>query len=77
MGEYYIEHYITNLLENTYNDDLERLKALYYGLESVANSLEYNLETDEDKHNYNKIVTCMITLKEIIDEEDKKQTIPF
>lgn len=77
MEESYIRDYMLNLLENTYSDDLERLKALYYGLESVANSLQFNLETNEDKYNYNRIVTCIITLKKIIDEEDKKQTIPF
>ena len=77
MGESYIRDYMLNLLENTYSDDLERLKALYYGLESVVNSLQYNLETNEEKYNYNRIVTCIITLKKIIDEEDKKQTIPF
>lgn len=77
MEESYIRDYMLNLLENTYSDDLERLKSLYYGLESVANSLQFNLETNEDKYNYNRIVTCIITLKKIIDEEDKKQTIPF
>lgn len=77
MDEYYIEHYITNLLENTYNDDLERLKAIVYGLDSIANSIEQNIETSEERYNYNKIITCIITLKKIVETENNKQILPF
>lgn len=77
MNEYYIEKYMTNLLENTYSDDLERLKAVVYGLESISNSIERNIETPEERYNYNKIITCLITLKEIVEAENNKQILPF
>lgn len=66
MEKSYIKDYIINLLENTYNDDLERLHAVYYGLEYILNDLQYNQETNEDIYNYNKLTTCLITIKEIL-----------
>lgn len=66
MEKSYIKDYIINLLENTYNDDLERLRAIYYGLEYILNDLQYNQETNEDIYNYNKLTTCSITIKEIL-----------
>ena len=33
MLDFYIRDYQVKLLENTYSDDLERLKAITYGLE--------------------------------------------
>lgn len=76
MEESYIRDYQIKLLEDTYCDDLERLKALYYGLDYILNGMENNIETDDDKYNYNRLTTCLLTIKKIIDEEDKKQTIP-
>ena len=77
MEESYIRDYQIKLLEDTYCDDLERLKALYYGLDYILNGMENNLETPEDVHNYNQLTTCLLTMQKIIEEEDKKQTIPF
>lgn len=76
MEESYIRDYQIKLLEDTYYDDLERLKALYYGLEYILNGMENNIETNDDKYNYNKLTTCLLTMQKIIEEEDKKQTIP-
>lgn len=77
MSESYIQDYQINLLENIYNDDLERLKAITYGLEHVLNLIENNAETDNDTYTINRITTCLITLKEIVDEYDEKQSLPF
>ncbi len=71
MLDSYIRDYEINLLENTYNDDLERLKAITYGLEYLLNNLEYNIESDSDRYNYNRLTTCYITMQEIIKESDK------
>lgn len=76
MEESYIKDYQINLLETTYNDDLERLKAICYGLDYILNGMENNIETSEDTYNYNQLTTCYITMQKIIEEEDKKQTIP-
>lgn len=76
MLDTYIRDYQVNLLENTYNDDLERLKAICYGLEYILTGMEYNLETNEDKYNYNKMTACLLILKEIIKEQEEKETIP-
>lgn len=72
MNESYIRDYAINLLENTYDDDLERLKAISYGLDYILNGMEYNLENNNDKRNYNKLVTCLLTIEEIIKEEEIK-----
>ena len=77
MEESYIRDYQINLLENTYSDYLERLKAITYGLDYILNELQYNLETNEDKYTYNRLTTCYITLDKIIKEEEEKQTLPF
>lgn len=61
----------------TINDDLERLKALSYGLDDLLNRLSNNLETDEDISKYNKLTTCYLIINEIIKEEDEKNTIPY
>ena len=76
MQESYIKDYIINLLDDTYSDDLERLKALNYGLDDLLNRLSNNLETNKDKYKYNRLTTCYITIKNIIDEEENKNTIP-
>lgn len=68
MGKSYIKDYIINLLENTYNNDLERLYAIYCGLDYILNNLRYNQETNEDIYNYNRLTTCLITIKEILKE---------
>lgn len=77
MLESYIKDYQINLLENIYNDDLERLKAITYGLEHVLNSIENNTETENDVYTINRITTCLITLKEIVKEYDEKESLPF
>lgn len=73
MLDSYIRDYEINLLENTYNDDLERLKAITYGLEYILNSLEYNQENDNDIYTYNRLTTCYLTMQEIIKESDKNE----
>ena len=76
MEESYIRDYQIKLFEKIHTDDLERLKSLYYGLEYILNGMENNIETDDDQYNYNQLTTCLITMQKIIEEEDKKQTIP-
>ena len=73
MLDSYIRDYQVNLLENTFNDDLERLIALCYGLEYLLNNLENNIESDSDRYNYNRLTTCYITMQEIIKESDKNE----
>lgn len=68
MENSYIRDYTYNLLENTFDNDFERLKSIYYSLEYLLNDLQYNQETDEDIYNYNRLTTCLITIKEIIKE---------
>lgn len=77
MSDSYIRDYQVNLLAKTYNDDLERLKAITYGLEYILNGMEYNLETDDDKKDYNTLTTCLLNLKEIVKERDDAETLPF
>lgn len=76
MLDSYIRDYQIKLLDNVYSDDLERLKGLCYGLEYVINSIEQNIETTEDQYKYNRLVTSLITIKEIIKEEEEKNSIP-
>lgn len=71
MENSYIRDYQCKLLEDTYNDDLERLKAIFYGLDYILNNIQYNLENDNDIYNYNKLTTCYIVIKEIIQESEK------
>ena len=71
MENSYIRDYICNLLEDTYNDDLERLKALFYALDYILNNVQYNRETNNDIYNYNKLTTCYIVIKEIIQDSEK------
>lgn len=77
MEESYIKDYQINLLENTYSNDLERLKAINYGLDYILNNLQYNLETAEETKKYNSLTSCFLTIKEIIESEEERQTIPF
>lgn len=76
MEESYIRDYQVELLENVYSDDLERLKSICYGLDYILTEMGYNLETTEDTYNYNQLTTCLLKMQKIIEEEDKKQTIP-
>lgn len=75
MLESYIRDYQVNLLDNTFSDDLERLKAIAYGLEHIIDSTEPNIETYSDRYNHNKLITALITLKKIIKEEESKNSI--
>lgn len=70
MEESYIRDYIYNLLDNTYNDDMERLKAIYYGIENILNSLQYQLETSKEKNIFNRLTTCQLIINDIIKEND-------
>ena len=70
MEESYIRDYIYNLLDNTYNDDMERLKAIYYGMENILNSLQYQLETNKEKNIFNKLTTCQLIINDIIKEKE-------
>lgn len=76
MLDSYIRDYQIKLLDDVYNDDLERLKGLYYGLEHIIDSIEQNIETEKDQYKYNRLVTSLITIKEIIKEEEEKNSIP-
>lgn len=77
MADSYINDYIVNLLDNVYNDDLERLKALYYGLDYILNSIQNNIETDTDAKNYNTLTTCFLSIGDIIKQETEKETVPL
>lgn len=77
MEESYIRDYQVNLLENTYSNDLERLKAISYGIEYILCNMENNIETNKDKSIYNKLTTCLLTINEMIKEEDTKNNIAF
>ena len=76
MLDSYIRDYQIKLLDDIYNDDLERLKAIAYGLEHIIDSIEQNIENSKDRYNYNRLVTSLITIKEIIKEEEEKNSIP-
>lgn len=77
MEESYIKDYILNLLENTYINDLERLKAIMYGLEDILNRTQYNAETDDEKRNHNRLTTAYLIIQEIVKKEDDAQQLPF
>lgn len=77
MEESYIRDYIVNLFENTYSNDLERLNAIKYGLDYILNSISSELETNEEKHAYNQLTTCYLTIAEIVEEEKEKEALPF
>lgn len=76
MLDSYIRDYQIKLLDDIYNDDLERLKAIAYGLEHIIDSTEPNIETYQDRYNHNKLITALVTIKEIIKEEEEKNSIP-
>lgn len=76
MLDSYIRDYQVKLLDDVYNDDLERLKGVCYGLEYIIDNIEQNIETTKDQYKYNRLVTSLITIKEIIKEEEEKNSIP-
>lgn len=76
MLDSYIRDYQVKLLDDVYNDDLERLKSVCYGLEYIIDSIGQNIETTKDQYKYNRLVTSLITIKEIIKEEEEKNSIP-
>lgn len=76
MEESYIKDYEINLLENVFDNDIERLKAIKYGLEYILENIEHNIDTDNDKYKYNQLTTCLITINKIVEEEDYNNTIP-
>lgn len=49
---------------------MEELKAISYGISNLLESIEQNIETNNDKSNYNKLTTCLLTINEIIKEEE-------
>lgn len=85
MTNDYIKDYILNLLDSTFSNDLERLKAIYYGLDDIISSLTLNAETSEDKKALNTLTTCLLSINEIIqgnedgnnDEDEKKERILY
>lgn len=85
MENSFIKDYILNLLDNTFSNDLERLKAIYYGLDDIISSLTLNAETNEDKKTLNTLTTCLLSINEIIqgnedennDEDEKKERILY
>ncbi len=74
MDEFYKKD-IINLLENNYINDLERLKTINSGIDYILNNIKYNIQTEKDQKNYNKITSCFLTINKIIKEEEKKEGI--
>lgn len=77
MSESYIKDYQIKLFEDIYTNDLERLKAINYGLDYILNNIQFNLETPKDKKNYNTLTTCFLKISDIIKEEDNNNNIPL
>lgn len=57
-----------NFLENTFSNDIEKMKSIVFGLENILTSIFLNLETNDDFKNYEKLIQCQCTLKKIINE---------
>ena len=51
-------------------EEIEKLKEISCEIESILESIEQNIETNNDKSNYNKLTTCLLTINEIIKEEE-------
>lgn len=69
----YIKDYILKLFENVYSNDLEKLKAIYYGLVDILDSIQFNLETEEDTENYKQLSEALDIIYSVIKKEEQKE----
>lgn len=75
MYEEAIKDYVYNFLENTFNDDVDKLKAMYYGLNDILGNIALNVDSDEDQKYFNKLNTSIKKIKDVIDYVD--YNLPF
>lgn len=57
---------IKNIKENC--NDLEHLVIIYQLLKELSEQLGYELVSDKDKNNYNKLISCELIIKEVIED---------
>ena len=72
MENSYIKGYVETLF-NTIDSEFDQLKAIYYSLDLLINSLQFNLETSQDKYTYNRLTTCFLTIEKIIKEYEEEK----
>lgn len=63
----YIRDCILNLFETTYSNDFEKLKAIYYGLADVLDSLVYLMETEQDTQNIIKLTNSLKIIYDVLE----------
>lgn len=66
MEDSYIKDYIINLLENTFNDDYDRLKALKFGIEYILENIKNEIENEFDEENFDKLACSLKLINEVI-----------
>jgi len=74
MENSYIKGYVETLF-NTIDSEFDQLKAIYYSLDLLINSLQFNLETNQDKYTYNRLTTCFLTIEKIIKEYENEKEV--
>ena len=62
----YIKDYIINLLENTFNDDYDRLKALKFGIEYILENIKNVIENEFDEENFDKLAYSLKLINEVV-----------
>ena len=71
MENSYIKDFIINLLDSAFDNDLERIKTIYYGLDYIISNLTLNAETNEDKKTLKTLNTCLLSINEIIQNNER------
>ena len=71
MENSYIKDFIINFLDSAFDNDLERIKTIYYGLDYIISNLTLNAETNEDKKTLKTLNTCLLSINEIIQNNER------
>lgn len=69
MNDYYVMNETRDIYESL--EPMESLYFVYNLLDLILNGLQYELETEKDKKNYNTLTTCLLSIRDIIKENDE------
>lgn len=66
------DSYVINETRDIYEslEPIESLYFVYHLLDLIVNGLQYELETEKDKKEYNTLTTCLLSIKNIIEENE-------
>jgi len=51
-------------------EPIESLYFVYHLLDLIVNGMQYELETEKDKKEFNSLTTCLLTIKGIIESNE-------